>query len=150
MLFKRISRTDPERVFIVVKNGYATTVTNGQAVQWDMSAADGVTIDVPGAAFKRMAAFAGIICETIVNGAYGLMQVYGYHSAVIVDSSTTVDIYTGAPLFMSVAGVYLEGPYLASGTTDELYVEHRPVACALEGYGSVATTGTIKAVIFAM
>ena len=151
MLFKRITRGDPERVFIVVKNGYASaSLTNGQAVQWDMSAADGVTVDIPGAAFKRMAAFAGIVAETIAYGSYGLLQVYGYHSAVIVDSSTTGDIFTGAPLFMSVAGLYLEGPYLASGTTDELYVEHRPVACALEGYGSVATTGTIKAVIYAM
>ena len=150
MLFKRISRSDPERVFIVCKNGYASTLTNGQAVQWDMSAADGVTVDIAGAAFKRMAAFAGIVAESITSGSYGLVQVYGYHSAVIVDSSTTVDIYTGAPLFMSVAGLYLEGPYSASGTTEELYVEHRPVACALEGYGSVGTTGTIKAVIFAM
>jgi hypothetical protein len=150
MLMKRISREDPERVFIVVKNGYATTVTNGQAVQWDMAAADGVTIDVPGAAFNRMAAFAGIITETIVNGDYGLMQVYGYHSAVIVDGSATENIYTGGPLFMSVAATYLEGPWVASGTTEELYVEVRPVACALEGYDSAGTTGTIKAVIFAM
>lgn len=151
MLFKRISRTDPERVFIVAKNGYAAAaLTNGQPVQWDMSAADGVTVDISGAAFKRMAAFAGIVAETIAIGGYGLVQVYGYHSAVIVDSSTTVDIYTGAPLFFSVNAFNLEGPYLASGATDELYCEHRPVACALEGYGSVGTTGTIKAVIFAM
>ena len=53
MIFKRISRADPERVFVVCKNGYASTVTNGQPVQWDMSAADGVTIDISGAAFKR-------------------------------------------------------------------------------------------------
>lgn len=104
----------------------------------------------PGTAFKRMAAFAGIVAETIAAGEYGLCQVYGYHSAVIVDSSTTVDIYTGCPLFMSVNAFNLEGPYLASGATDELYVEHRPVGCALEGYGSVGTTGTIKAVIYAL
>jgi len=151
MLFKRISRSDPERVFIVVKNGYSTaTLTNGQAVQWDMSAADGVTVDIPGAAFNRMAAFAGIIADSIAYGSYGLMQVYGYHSAVIVDGSATENIYTGAPLFMSVAGLYLEGPWVASGTTEELYVEFRPVACALEGYASAGTTGTIKAVIYAM
>ena len=151
MLFKRISRSDPERVFIVCKNGYSTaSLTNGQAVMWDLGDADGVSVTKCSAAFKRMSAFAGVVAETIAAGEYGLLQVYGYHSAVRVDSSTTCDIYTGAPLFMSVAAFCLEGPYLASGTTEEIYPEHRPVACALEGYGSVGTTGTIKAVIFAL
>lgn len=151
MLFQRISRSDPERVFIVVKNGYTTaSLTNGQPVMWDMGDADGVSVSIPSAAFKRGHAFAGIASETIAAGEYGLIQVYGYHSAVIVDSSTTADIYTGAPLYMSVNAFNLEGPYLASGTTDEVYFDARAVACALEAYGSVGTTGTIKAQIFAM
>jgi hypothetical protein len=151
MLFKRISRTDPERVFIVCSNGYTTaSLTNGQPVMWDLSDADGISVTKPGTAFSKMAAFAGIVAETIAAGEYGLVQVYGYHSAVIVDSSTTVDIYTGAPLFMSANAFNLEGPYEASKTTQEVYLEHRPVACALETYGSVGTTGTIKAIIFAM
>ena len=151
MLSQRIKRSDPERVFIVVKNGYSTaSLTNGQPVMWDMTDADGVSVTKPSTAFKRMAAFAGIVAETIAAGEYGLLQVYGYHSAVIVDSSTTVDIYTGCPLFMSVDAFNLEGPYLASGATDELYCEHNIIGCALEGYGSVGTTGTIKAIINAM
>ena len=36
MLFKRINRADPEKIFIVVKNSYSTaSLTNGQAVIWD-------------------------------------------------------------------------------------------------------------------
>jgi len=151
MLFKRISRSDPERVFIVCSNGYTTaSLTNGQPVMWDMGDANGVSVTQPSAAFKRGHAFAGVVAETIASGEYGLVQVYGYHSAVIVDSSTTADIYTGAPLYMSVNAFNLEGPYLASGTTDEVYFDARAVACALEAYGSVGTTGTIKAQIFAM
>lgn len=151
MLFKRISRTQPERVFIVVSNGYSTaSLTNGQPVMWDMGDANGVSVTQPSAAFKRGSAFAGIVSETIAAGDYGLIQVYGHHTAVIVDSSTTADIYTGAPLYMSVAAFNLEGPYLASGTTDEVYFDLRTAACALEAYGSVGTTGTIKAQIFAM
>ena len=44
MLFKRISRSDPEKVFIVVYNSYDTAaLTNGQAVQWDFNTdVDGV------------------------------------------------------------------------------------------------------------
>ena len=151
MLFARISRANPEKVFIVCKNGYATgALTNGQAVMWDMGDADGVNVTLPSQAFKRGSAFAGIVAESIAVSGYGLVQVYGFHSAVIVDSSTTADIYTGAPLFMSVAAFNLEGPYQASGATAGVHCDDRQVACALEAYGSVGTTGTIKAQIFAL
>lgn len=36
MLFQRINRSDPEKVFIIVKNSYSTaSVTNGSALCWD-------------------------------------------------------------------------------------------------------------------
>ena len=151
MLFQRIKRSDPERVFIVVKNNYSTaSLTNGQAIMWDLSAADGVSVTKCSTALKRQSAFAGIVAETIAYGSYGLIQVYGYHSAVRVDSSTTADIYTGCGLAMTVDAFNLEGPYAASGATAGYEWDHRIVACALEAYGSVGTTGTIKAIIFAM
>lgn len=151
MLFKRISRTDPERVFIVVNNGYSTaSLTNGQAVAWDLGDANGVSVTVCAAAMKNQCTFAGIAAETIAAGAYGLIQVYGYHSAVRVDSSTTADIYAGCGLFMTAAAFNLEGPYMASGATAGVLCDQRPVALALEAYGSVGTTGTIKAQIFGM
>lgn len=151
MLHQRIKRSDPERVFIVVKNGYDTaSLTNGQCVMWDLSDADGVNVTKCSTALKRQSAFAGIVAETIVSGAYGLLQVYGYHGAVRVDSSTTGDIYTGAGLSMTVDAFCLEGPYAASGATAGFEWDHKIVACALEGYGSVGTTGTIKAIIYGM
>ncbi|MBT7628783.1 MAG: hypothetical protein HN597_03640 [Desulfobacula sp.] len=151
MLVQRIKRSDPERVFIVVKNGYDTaSLTNGQAVMWDLSDADGLNVTKCSTALKRQAAFAGIVAETIASGSYGLLQVYGYHSAVRVDSSTTADIYTGCGLAMTVDAFCLEGPYAASGATAGYEWDHRIIGCALEAYGSVGTTGTIKAMIFAM
>ena len=44
VLFQRINRTDPEKIFIIAYNSYATAaITNGQAVAWDYAAdADGV------------------------------------------------------------------------------------------------------------
>lgn len=151
MLFQRIKRSDPERVFIVVKNNYSTaSLTNGQAIMWDLSSADGVAVTKCSTALKRQSAFAGIVAETIAYESYGLIQVYGYHSAVRVDSSTTADIYTGCGLAMTVDAFNLEGPYAASGATAGYEWDHRVVACALEAYGSVGTTGTIKAIIFAM
>jgi hypothetical protein len=151
MIFQRINRSNPERVFIVIKNGYATaSLTNGQSVIWDSGDADGVNVTRIGDS-KSTQAFAGVIAETIAAGEYGLMQVYGYHSAVIVDSNTTVDIAALSPLFAITSGFHLEGPWLATGTTEELSIFQITIAAvALEAYGSVGTTGSIKAIVKAL
>jgi|TARA_Y100000310_G_scaffold71534_1_gene67379 hypothetical protein len=92
MLFQRINRSDPEKVFIVVKNSYSTaSLTNGQSVIWDWTTdADGVGVTLATATANVAAGtdFAGIASETIAAGAYGLLQVYGYHSAVRVRTIT--------------------------------------------------------------
>lgn len=95
MLFQRISRSNPEKIFIVAKNSYATaSMTNGQAAIWDYATdADGVGVTLPAAGTANEAghqgvAFAGIAAETIAAGAYGLYQVYGYHSSVRVRTVT--------------------------------------------------------------
>ncbi len=95
MEFQRLNRTDPEKIFIVVYNSYSTaSLTNGQAVIWDYATdSDGVGVTKPTDTFNvkalhNGAAFAGIAAETIAVGAYGLLQVYGYHSAVRIRSWT--------------------------------------------------------------
>jgi hypothetical protein len=53
---------------------------------------DGVGMEKPaarGANGVGPAAIAGVVAESIAAGAYGLVQVYGYHSAVRIKSSTT-------------------------------------------------------------
>lgn len=94
MLAQRIKRSDPEKIFIVVKNTYATaSLTNGQAVIWDYATdADGLGVTKPTDGTVRAGhygtAFAGIVAETIAANDYGLLQVYGYHSAVRVRTHT--------------------------------------------------------------
>ena len=152
MLFQRINRSDPERIFIVVKNGYATAaLTNGQPVTWDLSSVDGVNVTKQGAT-DTAHAFAGVVAETIPIGGFGLVQVYGYHSAVIVDASTTADIFTGAALYCRVAAFNLKNGWQASGasTAITLNTVGAVAAVALTSYGSVGTTGTIAAFIHAL
>jgi hypothetical protein len=152
MLFQRINRSDPERIFIVVKNGYSTaSLTNGQAVGWDLTDADGVNVTKIGAT-DIAHSFAGIVAETIAAGDYGLMQVYGYHSAVRVDASTTADIFTGCALYARVAAFNLKNGWQASGASTAITLNTigAPAAVALEAYGSVGTTGTIAAIIHAL
>jgi len=94
MLFQRVNRSDPEKVFIVAYNDYATaSLTNGQAVIWDYAgSANGVGVTQPASGIGRNGhfglAFAGIAAETIASGSYGLIQVYGYHSATRVHTAT--------------------------------------------------------------
>ena len=93
MLFQRINRSDPERIFVVVKNSYSSaTLTNGQAVTWDWTTdANGVSVSIPTATADVCGGTdaAGVIAESIAHGAYGLCQVYGYHSAAKVRTMTS-------------------------------------------------------------
>ena len=88
MIWQRINRTDPEKIFIVVKNTYSSaTLTNGQVVTWDYTTdVDGVGVTKP--AGTHGFAIAGLAAESIAHNAYGLVQVYGYHSAGRVDGSS--------------------------------------------------------------
>jgi len=109
MLFQRIARTSPEKVFIVVKNSYGTAaLSNGQAVMWDFNTdVDGVGVTMPTArATNHGIAVAGVAAEAIAANDYGLLQVYGYHSAVRVRnmSGGSPALAAGSPLAINAAG----------------------------------------------
>jgi hypothetical protein len=88
MLFKRISRTNAETVFIVVKNVSGSTITAGYACVFDVGASvDGVRVSQSDA--EDIAAFAGLADADISNNAYGLVQVYGYRASGRIWYSST-------------------------------------------------------------
>ncbi len=123
MEFQRINRNDPEKIFIVVKNSYSSaSLTNGQVVIWDWTTdCDGVGVTLATATENVSAGqdVAGVAVETIAAGAYGLLQVYGYHSAVRVRTMTTTGhvyneslaaVAKGTPLVGGISAVFcLEG-----------------------------------------
>jgi hypothetical protein len=116
MLFQRVNRSDPEKIFIVAKNSYSTaSLTNGQAAMWDYAAdADGVGVTKPATGEARAGhygiALAGIVAETIAHNDFGLIQVYGYHSATRVRTLTggTPIIAAGTALTLNSAIFALE------------------------------------------
>ncbi len=93
MFFQRIQSTDPQKIFIIGYNSSADAWSNGYVVRWDYDTdINGVGMEKPaakGATGLGRAAIAGVVAESIAASAYGLVQVYGYHSAVRVFSSTT-------------------------------------------------------------
>jgi hypothetical protein len=131
MLFQRINRSDPEKVFIVVKNSYLTaSLTNGQAVCWDWTTdADGVSVSIP-TATENVAGgtdFAGVAAETIAHNAYGLIQVYGYHSAAKVRTMTA----TGH-VYHESRGAVAAGTRLVAGITAAFVLEGVTVAATAQ------------------
>ena len=87
MLFKRVSRNQPETMFAVVKNVSGSTMTAGYWVAWDTSGdADGVRVSQQAAA--ALGAVAGVSDADLADSAYGLIQVYGYRASGYVYSST--------------------------------------------------------------
>jgi len=127
MLYQRINRSDPEKIFIVVKNSYSTAaLTNGQAASWDWTTdKDGVSVSIPTATANVGGGvdFAGVAAETIAVGGYGLLQVYGYHSAAKVRTMTS----TGHEYHESLQAVSA-GTRLVAGITAAFVLEGVTVA----------------------
>jgi len=127
MLFQRVNRDDPEKVFIVVKNSYSSaSLTNGQAVCWDWtSEADGVSVSIPTATENVCGGtdFAGVVAETIVHNDYGLIQAYGYHSAAKVRSMTA-----SGHVYHESHQVVAAGSRLVAGVTAAFVLEAVTVA----------------------
>ena len=110
MLFQRINRGSPEKVFVVAYNSYSTAaITNGQYVPWDsLTDSDGIGVTIPQArTLGGGIDGAGIVASSsIAAGDYGLVQVYGYHASVRVRSFSIgiPAIAKGTPLYMNTAG----------------------------------------------
>jgi hypothetical protein len=87
MLFKRVSRSNPEVVYIVVQNVSGSTATAGYSVVFDVGAnVNGVRVTQ--ASTADLQAYAGVADSDIANNDYGLVQVYGYRSSAYIYSST--------------------------------------------------------------
>jgi hypothetical protein len=133
MLFKRLNRSDAERVFAVFQAN-ASGIAADDVVQLELNATsvDGVKIIQPTAA--QLWATVGIADQAIANGGYGLVQIYGYRSTsriLITGTSLTAGCILGpvagsdylqsqatVPIGYLPAFVLLESASSAAGATD--------------------------------
>jgi hypothetical protein len=117
MLFQRINRTDPEKIFMVIYNSYSTgSLLNGYPVMWDYTTdCDGVGVTKPTSINSHFGSpvMAGVAAETIAAGAFGLIQVYGYHSAVYCRTATTTGT-TPLKVLEIAKGMPLHAPFAAN------------------------------------
>jgi len=148
MIFQRVNRTNAERVFVVFRANDANLGADDVA-QLDLTAAsvDGVFIVQP--ANSQGNAVVGIVDATIANGAYGLVQVYGYRSTSYINM-TESSIPVGAALQPVLASPGLRfktdvGLMEASGIAPSFIALETKVAAA-----SSTATGTVKIFIRCM
>lgn len=148
MLYERVLRGAPEQVFIVIYNSYATgALTVGQPVIWDFNDdVDGVGVTKPTVITTNQGyAAAGIVAETIDKKDYGLIQVYGFHSGVIVRAATSAEVIDkGTPLALAATATFCLESFVSDTGTDR--PNRYPCALALEAY-TFWTTKAIKAFV---
>jgi hypothetical protein len=119
MLFQRVNRTDAEKVFIIVQNVSAATVTAGYSVVWDGTAPDGVRVSKPASA--TLSLFVGIANSDIADSSYGLVQVYGYKSQAYLTNDTSTAVAIGDILVPVNAQWYLDYSAASDGKSGFVY-----------------------------
>ena len=145
MLFYRVASSKPERVFVLAKNSSADILESGWWVTWDyLNDLDGVSVDTPSAkgaaGIGRGISMAGVAAHTIAVGAYGLIQIYGYHPEARVIAVAGADIGEGTALgAYSIGGFYMAAPVEVSGTRANMY----PVGFSFSTYTDATNSGTI-------
>ena len=108
MIIKRIlGPTDREAVYISIENSEGATLNRGEVVEWDTDA----TGNLIGKAVEEIDSSnpqhtAGVVEDvTIVDAAYGLIQVYGLHDAVLTITTATVGLAVSGTVESSVGKV---------------------------------------------
>lgn len=153
MIFQRVNRTDPERIFIVMRNNEGATINKDQTVQMELASAsiDGVRVRDPDTG--NLWAFVGIADANIADGAYGLLQVYGYRSSSnVIQTDTSQD--TGVALAPVAATDYLQSygtvtTWASSTDQQARTITQQPFFAVLgESIASSAASATVSRKIF--
>lgn len=126
MLFQRINRTDPEKVFVIAKNSYASALAAGYWVSWDAATdMDGIAVDRPTAELGGICV-AGVADGAIAAGEYGLIQVWGYRADARCSGGSglgTSKLSAGVGLMINTSGhCCFEGDATAFNLSEELAV----------------------------
>jgi len=147
MIFQRVNRSDPERVFIIAKNTEAATLNADDGAAWATASAsvDGVAIRQPDTGHS--ASVVGIVDAAITDGNFGLVQVYGYRSTSrVFQTNTSQD--TGAFLEQSLGAAHLSS-YVTTAVSNTT-VSHKPgpYYVLAESIASSSASATITAKLF--
>lgn len=119
MEFQRVNRTNPEKVFVVVKNSYSTAaLAANQWVAWDdLTDEDGIGVTKPNGVLRG--SIAGVAVEAIAAGDYGLIQVWGFRNGARMSGGSglaTSKISEGTYLYCKTSGFAAHGLHTIAST----------------------------------
>ena len=146
MMFSRVNRTDPERIFVVMLNNEGASLAANSTCQLELASAsvDGTRVRQPDT--SNLFAFVGIVDAAIADQAYGLVQIYGYRSTVTVFQTGT-SIATGEVLVPVAGAGYMQS--VASTVASSTTVTLQPIFAVLaESVASSSASATINAKAF--
>ena len=106
MQIQRINRTDAEKVYLVVHNVEATSITTGMGVALAagnedvVASADGISAVRFTASAELRPSFVGVAKADIAANEYGLVQSFGYAASISLSPKTykTIVLLAGASL----------------------------------------------------
>lgn len=112
MQIQRVNRTDPEKVFLNVKNGTGATITTGMGTRLlgllaaEVASTGGTQVtalDGDG----NMCAFMGIASQDIASLGYGRTQIWGYVNSIMLsaEADKTVGNTATADTWLKKGGV---------------------------------------------
>lgn len=96
MEIQLVNSQDPEKIYAAVRNVSGATMSAGAAGYFTVASGDGISISNAGTIRKW--GFAGILPAALSDSSYGRAQVYGYCSAYMLLSSSTVSAAAGEQL----------------------------------------------------
>lgn len=109
MQTQRVNRSDAEKVFVVVKNVDADSITTGLGVRHvGGAAAEIVSTDGVNAIKAGLSAqFVGIAAQDIASNSYGIVQAYGYVNSIAysAEANKTVGVTGIANSFLKAGAV---------------------------------------------
>jgi hypothetical protein len=135
MIFQRLNRTDPERIFMVMRSNESCSADDAVCLETNSDSIDGVKVRQPDTGLLH--SFVGIADAAITSGSYGLIQVYGYRSTSRVFMTNT-SIDTGVVITPVAGAAYVQS--FASSNV--------PYGVLLETIVSSAASGTVSRKIF--
>lgn len=151
MVFSRVNRTSPERMFMVVRNSEGATLNADDCVIWETASAsvDGIRVRQPDT--SHLGSVVGVVDAAITNTSYGLVQIYGYRSTSrVFQTNTSQD--TGAFMEASLGGAalssYASSQTAASNTTVSISHRPGPYFILAETIASSSASATISAKMF--
>lgn len=138
MIFKRLNRTEPERIFVVMQANEANIAADDVVcLESTAASVDGVKVIQPATALQAAHSVVGVADAAIANGAYGLVQVFGYRS-------TSRIVTTNSDYALNIALTPSSGQDYLSTVASTVGVV--PLAVLLESQTS--STGTVSKKVF--